>query len=77
MFSATSYPQQYKESADFQGFVCNDDRNHAGGDRLLLPAMVVKYNVHWQAFVLLRYYVAQVSGWLLTFRAALRAAVGR
>jgi hypothetical protein len=58
--------QQANEFADFQGFVSNDDRNHAGADRLLLPAMVVKPHVH----ALLRSYVAQVSGWFLTFRAA-------
>jgi hypothetical protein len=76
-FTAISNPQQVKESADFQGFVCNDDRNHAGGVRLLLTAMVVKYNVQWQAFILLRCYVTRVSGWLLAFRAAFRAAVRR
>jgi hypothetical protein len=51
MFSAISDPQQVNESADFQGFVCNDDRNHAGGDRLLLPGMVVQYNLQWQAIL--------------------------
>lgn len=39
--------QQVNEFADFQGFVSNDDRNHAGGDRLLSPAMMVKRNVPW------------------------------
>ena len=73
MFPALSDPQQVNESAKFQGFFRNDERNHAGGDRLLLPAMVVKYNVHWQAFVLLRCYVLQVSGCIPTFRAAFRA----
>jgi len=51
MFSAISDPQQVNESADLQGFVCNDDRNHAGGDPLLLPTIVVQYNVHWQAIL--------------------------
>jgi len=77
MFPAISDRQQVNESAQFQGFVRNDDGNHAGGDRLLLPAMVVKYNVQWQAFVLLRCYVALVSGSLLTFRAAFGAAARR
>jgi hypothetical protein len=48
MFSAISDPQQVNESADFQGFVCNDDRNHAGGDRLLLQATVFKYEYNVQ-----------------------------